>query len=335
MHEPPYFDQSRGAWVLTRYADVTAALRDPQLWPVAARGEDHSATRDELGRLRLRGPSQEALSAVRTAEWLRKMEPLTCGLLNNLETERPVDLLSAYAQPWCSELAFLILDTAAAERGYMSALGNEVFAATGAADDSPLRTRAAAATLELECLLKDGRIPMGEPTFVATSQTLPRLLAAVWVSLYRHPGQADHLRVQPELWQGAVEELLRFAGIVRRIWRQAREAVELGGVQIDAGQRLMLMLADANRDPDEFPEPDRLDVTRRVPAQFALGAGRNSCAGGAVVRLAMIAATKALLTRFPGARLCREPEWRTGSGYRFPESVPVKLGCVAGNGAFT
>ena len=135
----------------------------------------------------------------------------------------------------------------------------------------------------------------------------------------------ERLRVHPEFWPGAVEELLRFAGIVRRIWRQARGSVEIGGVTLSDGQRVMLLLGSANRDPEQFPDPDRLDVTRRFPSQLALGAGRNSCVGAGLIRVAVTVATHALVVRYPAARVCGAPEWRAGSGYCFPASVPVLL----------
>ena len=87
----------------------------------------------------------------------------------------------------------------------------------------------------------------------------------------------------------------------------------------------MLMLASANRDPAQFPDPDRLDVTRRVTNQLALGTGRNSCVGAALLRIALAVATAALLERFTGADLAGTPDWRTGSGYAFPTSLPVRF----------
>src|SRR5437762_1464549 len=97
--QPAFFDESRGAWVLSRYRDVVAALRDPQLWPVAARGEDQSVTRDEVGRLRLRAPSQEALSTTRLAEWQAHVEPLAARMLDALPRHQAVDLLAEFALP--------------------------------------------------------------------------------------------------------------------------------------------------------------------------------------------------------------------------------------------
>jgi cytochrome P450 len=339
MSPPPpqaaWFDESRGAWVLSRYRDVVAALRDPQLWPVAARGEDQDVTRDEAGRLRLRGPSQDALSAARVADWQAHVEPLAKKLLDGLAKHQPVDLLADFALPWCFEFALRVLDADPAKRDLLSALGADVFAATGAPDDSPLRPRAADATAELVRLFENGPMPMGEPTFVAISQTTPRLLANIWLSLFAQPTEIARLRASPALWSSAVDELLRFGGIVRRIWRQAKGKVDIGGVTIQDSQRVMLMLASANRDPEQFAEPDRLDVTRHVTAQLALGAGRNSCVGATVIRMGVAAGTRVLVEKFPEARLCGTPEWCIGSGYCFPTSVPILLCGEAQASVFT
>ena len=328
MHPPPeaaYFDEARDAWVLSRYADVVEALRTPHLWPVAARGEDQAATRDEVGRLKLRGPSQDSLAAERVARWQSEIEPLAQDLLDQLPKGQTVDLLADFALPWCLEFALLVVGAAPGDRERLAQLGTDVFAATGAPDGSPLRPRAAEATAELARALANGPMPMGEPTFVAISQTSPRLLASIWMGLLEHPAERERLRTDPGLWPVAVDELLRYGGIVRRIWRQAREGVEIGGVRIDAGQRAMLMLARANRDGAQFPDPNRLDVTRRVAGQLALGGGRNSCIGTILIRMAVTVATRAWIERFPAAQLCTTPEWRTGSGYGFPEAVPVRL----------
>jgi cytochrome P450 len=253
------------------------------------------------------------------------MEILAYKRLDGLRSEGPVDLLADYALPLCRDLALLVVQPPPEQHDLCAALSAEVFAATGAPDDSPLRPRASAATAELERILKDAPMPMGEPTFVAIAQTTPRLLAGIWTALLEYPDQAAHLRAEPSLWPGTVDELLRFAGIVRRIWRQARSAVQYDGAAIAEGQRVLLMLASANRDPDQFPNPDRLDVARRVPVQVALGAGRSSCAGATVVRAAVEIATRALWSRAPGVVACGEPPYQTGSGYSFPAALPVRL----------
>ena len=134
-------------------------------------------------------------------------------------------------------------------------LGGRVFAATGESEDAGVRENAAAATAELERIFEAGPLPMAEPTFVALSQALPHLLASAWLALVRHPDEFARLRACPDLVAGAIEELLRYAGIVRRVFRRATANVDLGGVSIAQGDLVVLMLASANRDPEQFPDP--------------------------------------------------------------------------------
>jgi cytochrome P450 len=119
--------------------------------------------------------------------------------------------------------------------------------------------------------------------------------------------------------------LLRYAGIVRRVFRQATANVEIGGVKIANGELVVLMLASANRDPEQFPDPDRLLLSRPVTGHVALGTGRNSCVGAMVIRMAAAVATGALAAKFAGVQFDRVGEWRTGSGFCFPASVFVTL----------
>ena len=93
---------------------------------------------------------------------------------------------------------------------------------------------------------------------------------------------------------GAIEELLRYAGIVRRVFRRATADIDLGGVRIAEGELAVLMLASANRDPEQFPDPDRLLLARPAAGHVSLGTGRNSCVGALLIRLAASVATGAL-----------------------------------------
>jgi cytochrome P450 len=226
--------------------------------------------------------------------------------------------------PWGLSLAMLVLHANPADRERLSGLGTRVFAATGVSDDAILRDDAAAASSELRSIFANAPVPMGEPTFVALSQTLPRLLASCWMALLRYPEEMAQLRAQPELMPGAVEELLRNAGIVRRVFRRATAEIELGGLRIAPGDLVVLMLASANRDPDPFPDPGRVSVARPITNHVALGAGRNSCVGAQLIRMAASVATRLLLARFDVA-LHGVGDWRTGSGFCFPSSVSVRL----------
>ena len=323
-----HFDPAKNAWVLSRYSDVTAALREPHLWPVGGKREIQPETRDDAGRLKQRAAMLDALSASRADGWRPRLESLTKTALDRLPTGRSLDIFGEFTLPWGLSLAMLVTGSDPADSRRLADLGHRVFAATGAGDaDAALRADAAAATAELERIFETGPIPMGEPAFVALSQTLPRLLANAWLALVRHPAGFARLRAHPQLMPGAVEELLRYAGIVRRVFRRATANVDLGGVRIADGELAMLMLASANRDPEQFPDPDQLLLERPITGHVSLGTGRNSCVGAMLIRMAAAVATGALTERFSAAEFNRVGEWRLGSGFCFPASVYLTLRC--------
>jgi len=133
--------------ILSRFADVSAALRDPNLWPVSGKREIQPEARDEAGRLKERAAMLDALGAPQIEGWRPQLEAATASMLKELPTDRPVDLFEEFTLPWGLSLGMLVLQAKTADRERLSALGNRVFAATGAADDdAALRADAAAAT---------------------------------------------------------------------------------------------------------------------------------------------------------------------------------------------
>jgi cytochrome P450 len=123
------------------------------------------------------------------------------------------------------------------------------------------------ANVTLEKLIKNGTIPRGKSVFLGTSQTLPAFLSNAWLALFRNPDECARLRAEPHLMPKAIDELLRYAGIVHTLFRRATTELDLGWVSIRRGQRVILKLGSANRDPAQFPEPDRLDLSRRITSQ--------------------------------------------------------------------
>ena len=257
-----------------------AALREPNLWPVNGKREIQPEARDQSGRLTQRAVMLDSLAATQLDAWRPQLEEITGSMLAALPTERPVDLFREFALPWGVSLAMLVLGASAEDRGRLGALGDRVFAATGAGDDdAALRADAAAATAELESQFANAAMPMAEPTFVALSQTLPRLLANCWLALLRHPLELERLRASPraDARRDRGTAALRRNRAPRLSPRHRRCRPRR---HTHRGNDLaVLMLASANRDPDVFPDPDRVLLTRPITAHVALGTGRNSCVG--------------------------------------------------------
>ena len=139
---------------------------------------------------------------------------------------------------------------------------------------------------------------------IAGHETTSNMLGLGTLALLRHPDQLALVRDDPAAVAPAVEELLRFLGIVHSgIPRTTTQDVEVGGVAIPADSLVILALATANRDPRFLADGDRLDVTRDAAGHVAFGHGVHHCLGAPLARMEMRIAFPALLCRFPGLAL--------------------------------
>ncbi|MFE0148459.1 cytochrome P450 [Nonomuraea sp. NPDC059007] len=133
--------------------------------------------------------------------------------------------------------------------------------------------------------------------------TTANMLALGTFALLRNPEQLAALRADPELADGAVEELLRYLSVAKQFMRVALEDVELGGQSIKAGATLILSYATANRDPERFTDPHALDLRRQEGGHLAFSHGIHQCLGQQLARVELRVALPALVNRFPSLRL--------------------------------
>jgi cytochrome P450 len=134
------------------------------------------------------------------------------------------------------------------------------------------------------------------------------------------------LRDDPSLLPTAVEELLRYDSPVQFTSRILTADMEIGGTTLRAGQMVLLLLAAANRDPEQFPDPDRLDVGRANNKHVAFGLGSHFCLGAPLARMEGRLVFEALLQRAPNLRLDRPPpRYRQNFNLRGLESLHVSL----------
>lgn len=322
----PYVDRDTGNLILSRYQDVLRAFREPRLWPAGSRGEDQGGgPRNDAGIPLRREHVQDALSASRVAAWQAAIVQVAMDTLRHLPTDRPVDLLREFAFPWCLRLGRMVMGVGADDAERLGKLAALAWPDTGWRRRLFVgRRRIDAATAELDRYFASSPLPMGRQTFVGTVQTLPRLLASGWLALFRDAGVVTRLREDPTLMPRAVEELLRYAGIIPRLYRRATADVDLGDVHLKTDGRVTLMIASANRDPSQFPGPDRLDLERTTAGQLSLGIGGGSCAGARVVRMAFTVSIAALLGGASHIEVGKSPRWRSGH-FQWPLAVPVTL----------
>jgi cytochrome P450 len=142
----------------------------------------------------------------------------------------------------------------------------------------------------------------------AGHETTTNLLANGLLAFMQQRDQWERLRQNPALIRSAVEELLRYDGPVKATFRWAKKEVGLRGKTIQAGDRMLLVLASANRDPARYPDPDRLDIARDPNPHVALGQGIHVCLGAPLARMEAQEAFLALSQRFPQLRLTADPE---------------------------
>ncbi|KRV49159.1 cytochrome [Wenjunlia vitaminophila] len=143
---------------------------------------------------------------------------------------------------------------------------------------------------------------------VAGHETTANQLALGTYTLLREPEQMAKLRADESLIEGAVEELLRYLTIVHiGVQRTPLEEVEIDGVVLKPGEAVLLHLPTANRDPKRFPDPDRLDVTRKALGHLTFSHGIHQCLGQQLARIELRVGYSTLLREFPELRLA-EPD---------------------------
>ena len=162
---------------------------------------------------------------------------------------------------------------------------------------------------------------------IAGNETTTNLIGNGVLALLRHPDQLQRLRDDPSLIPLAVDELLRFDSPVQTDFRRALEDCEVNGFPLKKRDNIVLMLGAANRDPDVFDDPDRLDVGRGDRSHLSFGRGIHHCIGAPLARLEGRVVLEMLLERFSQISLRGEqPRFRNSIVLRGLESLPVR--CV-------
>jgi cytochrome P450 len=159
---------------------------------------------------------------------------------------------------------------------------------------------------------------------VAGHETTVNLIGNGTLALLRHPDQLRKLRENPALIGTAIEELLRYDGPVQRTARIPSEDVVIGGRTIAKGEMVMPFIGAADRDPSQFPDPDRLDITRQDNRHIAFGLGIHFCLGAPLARLEGQLAINTLVQRLPKLALATDtPPYRHSLTLRGLSTLPV------------
>jgi pimeloyl-[acyl-carrier protein] synthase len=161
-------------------------------------------------------------------------------------------------------------------------------------------------------------------TMTGGQETTTNLIGNGVLSLLRNPDQLAKLRDNPSLLPSAIEELLRYESPIQHTARLAPHDAVLGGKQIRKRQAVIAVMGAANRDPERFPDPDRLDITRKDNRHLAFGAAAHFCFGAPLARIEGQIALGTLLRRLANLRLLEDPlNWIPNLGFRGLTRLPV------------
>ena len=331
--EEAYFDETLAAWVLSRYEDVLAAFRSSSLIPSGPRSKNKQENAAGEKQSKMRAEAADALSAPVIAGWGSQarqaasaiLEKLPASRAIDLAASRAIDLVAEYARPLCLAMAVEVTRPSGANLDRLPQLAEQVSAGAAEPFDSERAKRAKEADAEMRSYFHAGPAALRESGYVGLSITLSHLLARCWFALVQHPREWNALHTRPMLVGSAVEELLRYAGLTRILFRMANSDVQVNGKLIRRGDRVILRVAAADRDPTAFSNPEALNLQAQQKPQLALGFGSHACVGAPLIKLVMSTSTQALVERYATAELAREVEWLGGSGFRFPKSLNVWL----------
>ena len=312
--------------------------------------------RDPPVHTRLRQPLRPLLTP-RAVERLRpRVAEIAHQLLDDLGREGGGDLVSAFAFPlpamviaellgaapedrplfrrWSEEVTALVFRERGPDRYERSERGlaalcdylRATLERRRRAPQDDLISHLLAASEEGRKLDGDELIASCAMLLIAGHDTTASLLAsAVW-ALDSHIEERAQLRRQPTPEPAALEELFRYEGPAKAVGRVLREDRILRGATLRRGQRALLVLAAANRDPAVFADPDRLDLGRTPNPHLAFGLGTHVCPGAPLARLETGVALGALYARFPGLRLHDgDAIWRPTLVTRALSRLPVSL----------
>jgi cytochrome P450 PksS len=312
-------------------------------------------TMDEPDHMRLRSIVDEAFRRRAVLDMEARIFALADELAAELFAEgSPADLVERFARKLPLSVICELLGLPSADRARFIAWANSLTRLTGLisflrllAGIGPMRryleaqlqaareTGGAGLLTELVRVEKAGGRISGEEMVAmvflllgAGTETTTHLISGSVYELTKEPELRDWLKEDWSRAQLAIEEFLRFVSPVQFSKpRFVRSRVDLGGVQLKEGDRIMAMLAAANMDPEANPQPDKLDLARRPNRHLSFGTGIHFCLGHQLARIEGKSALKALFTRWPNLALAVRPQevrWRERPGLRAIEALMVK-----------
>ena len=346
------------AWVLTRYEDVDAVLRDHRRFSKDDGVEDEYRSmlhHDPPDHTRLRSLVSKAFTPRSVRELHPRVERIVAELLDDLDGKDRFDLIESFAFPLPVTVIAEMLGVPPQDMDRFEDWSNDIsLTIEPSLRDDQIR-RVERASEELYAYFEDimeqrRREPQDDMItallnaedegdrltheellgtlvllLVAGNETTRNLIGNGMRALLKNPEQLQRLRDNPDLLDSAINELLRYDSPVQLDGRLVHNDVEIAGHQIQAGQRVLCAIGAANRDPSAFTNPNALDIGRDEKSNIAFGRGIHHCLGAPLAMLEARAAFPALLDRFSHIELASEPEYREQVVLRGLEEMWVEV----------
>jgi cytochrome P450 len=353
-----------GIVALARYAEVQAALQDWKTFCSSRGGGLSDFAKEEPWRppsiiLEADPPmhtrTRSVLSKVLTRPMLEiyresfesKAAEMVSGLLDGGTIDAVGDLAEAFPLSVFPDAMGLRKDG----REHLLPYGNMAFNAFGPRNDlfeaSFTRAKEVVAWISMQCrrdALATGCL--GQQVYTAAAENgvsedeaallvrslltagLDTTIFGIGAAIYcfaRYPEQWQALRADPRRVRGAFEEVIRYISPVQTFFRTTTAEVEVAGVKIPEGQKVLLFLASANRDPRQWSEPDRFDITRKTLGHVGFGYGIHACVGQMLARLEAEVLLLELIRQVRTIELTGEPVWRLNNTLHGLGYLPVRL----------
>ena len=376
--EAPVYQGAFDNWVLSRYADCVAVLKDPRSSSDSRNSDAYLKFVEQSGvdpeellegarpflfmdppdHTRLRGLVNKAFTP-RVVEGLRpQIQAIVDELIDKILEQGSLEVIEDFAYPtpvrvicemlgvpaedhetfkgWSRELArsldpeeVLPPDVIERRQGAIESFREyfrKLIARRRAQPEEDLLSALIAAEEEGDKLTEQELLSTCILLLVAGHETTVNLIANGVLALLRHPDQLDLLREEPSLARGAVEEVLRYDPPVQMTVRVALQDMEIAGVTMTKGQQSVILLASANRDPAQFPDPDHFDIARRDNHHLSFGHGAHFCLGAPLARVEGEIALRTLARRLEGLQLLTEaPEYKENIVLRGLAALPVRF----------